>query len=547
MNRIQSNSNKPIITVAVSLVILITQLSSARNKSNLIAQPQAARLILIIVMDGLRPDSINAQDTPTLFRLRQEGVTYLNSHSVFPTVTRVNAAAISTGTYPQSNGLVSNSMFVPSVNPSRAFNTSEHLELLKLRDTSGGRMLFARSMAERLHERGMKFVAVSSGSTGSALLLNPRAPEGIGVLINGNFEPGRRVAYPDDVNATILSRFGAAPKEENSVAVDWADRVLRDYVLKELHPDVLIDWQTEPDGSEHRTGTGSAETRKALANNDRNLALTLEKLRELGLADKTDVIVLSDHGFSRHDFRTNATRGLVQAGLKTSNDSNDVVLASNGQSVLVHVAGHDRQRISRIVEFLKAQDWVETIFTAAPKPSNSPRDAAKTNSDELGWVPGTFSLELIKEANAERGPDILFTLRWSSAANEFGVSGSHYADGDGEPRELTGSASGHGGLSPWLVRNTLVLWGPDFKKGVTLRTPAANVDIAPTVLLLKGVTFGGSLDGRALTEAMRGGPDEEQVISETRVLTTGSGNYRTAIQITELGKRRYIDKAWRIR
>jgi hypothetical protein len=223
------------------------------------------------------------------------------------------------------------------------------------------------------------------------------------------------------------------------------------------------------------------------------------------------------------------------------------VLASNGQSVLVHVAGHDRQRISRIVEFLKAQDWVETIFTAAPKPSNSPRDAAKTNSDELGWVPGTFSLELIKEANAERGPDILFTLRWSSAANEFGVSGSHYADGDGEPRELTGSASGHGGLSPWLVRNTLVLWGPDFKKGVTLRTPAANVDIAPTVLLLKGVTFGGSLDGRALTEAMRGGPDEEQVISETRVLTTGSGNYRTAIQITELGKRRYIDKAWRIR
>lgn len=549
MNRIQSNSNKHIIAVAIGLVIFITQLSSARNKSNLITQQsQAAKLILVVVMDGLRPDSINAQDTPTLLKLRQEGVTYLNSHSVFPTVTRVNAAAISTGMYPQSNGLVSNSMFVPSVNPSRAFNTSEHLELLKLRDTSGGRMLFARSMAERLHERGMKFVAVSSGSTGSALLLNPRAPEGIGVLINGSFEPGRRVAYPDDINTTILSRFGAAPTEENSVAVDWADRVLRDYVLKELRPDVLIDWQTEPDGSEHRTGTGSAETRKALANNDRNLALTLERLRELGLADKTDVIVLSDHGFSRHDFRTNATQGLVQAGLKTSKDSNDVVLASNGQSVLVHVSGHDRQRISRIVEFLKAQDWVETIFTAASKRSSSQRNPARMNADdELGWVPGTFSLELIKEANPERGPDILFTLRWSSAANEFGVSGSHYADGDGEPRELTGSASGHGGLSPWLVRNTLVLWGPDFKKGATVRTPAANVDIAATVLLLKGVAFGGSLDGRALTEAMRGGPDEEQVISETRVLTTGSGNYRSAIQITDLGKRRYIDKAWRIR
>jgi len=545
MNPIQTNSNKS-ITVAIGFVILLTQLSFASDNTNLIVQPQATRLILLIVMDGLRPDSINAEDTPTLFRLRQEGVTYLNSHSVFPTVTRVNAAAISTGMYPQSNGLVSNAMFVPSVNPSRAFNTSDHRELLKLRDTSSGRMLFARSMAERLHERGMKFVAVSSGSTGSALLLNHRAPEGIGVLINGGFEPGRRVAYPDDVNATVLSHFGAAPAEENSVAVDWADHVLRDYVLKTLHPDVLIDWQTEPDGSEHRTGSGSSETRKALANNDRNLALTFEKLHELGLDDKTDVIILSDHGFSRHDFRTNATRGLVQAGLKTSNDSNDVVLASNGQSVLLHVAGHDRQRISKIVDFLKSQDWVESIFTAAAK-SSSRRDAAKTSSDELGWVPGTFSLELIKEANAERGPDILFTLRWSSAANEFGIAGTHYTDGEGNPQALTGSASGHGGLSPWLVRNTLILWGPDFKKRATVRAAAGNVDIAPTILSLKGVPVAESLDGRVLSEAMRGGPDEEQILSETSILKTGSGAFQSAIQITEVGRHRYIDKAWRIR
>src|SRR5262245_41382520 len=88
-----------------------------------------ARLILIVVMDGLRPDSINREDTPTLFRLRQEGVSYINSHSVFPTVTRVNAAAISTGTYPDVNGLVSNSMFVPGVNPNRPFNTSDYRQL----------------------------------------------------------------------------------------------------------------------------------------------------------------------------------------------------------------------------------------------------------------------------------------------------------------------------------------------------------------------------------------------------------------------------------
>ena len=40
---------------------------------------------------AMAPDSINAQDTPNLYRLRTEGVNFLNSRSVFPTVTRVNA------------------------------------------------------------------------------------------------------------------------------------------------------------------------------------------------------------------------------------------------------------------------------------------------------------------------------------------------------------------------------------------------------------------------------------------------------------------------
>jgi len=503
-------------------------------------------------MDGLRPDSINREDTPTLFRLRQEGVSYINSHSVFPTVTRVNSAAISTGSYPDVNGLVSNSMFVPGVHPTRPFNTSDYRQLLKLRDVSGGRLLFARSLAERLLERGIRFAAVSSGSTGSALLLSHRAPEGIGVLVNGNFDPGRRVAYPDESNAVIISRFATAPSEENSSAVDWADRVLRDYVLPELQPEVVIDWQTEPDGAQHRYGTGSQEARRALANNDRNLALTLAKLQDLGLADKTDVIVLSDHGFSLHNFRVDATRALINAGLKSAADSDDVVLASNGQSVLVHVKGRDSQRITRIVRFLQTQDWADVIFTAGRKPATTIAGGrsgrGRKASDELGWVSGTFSLGLIRQANAERGPDILFTLQWSSAVNGFGVAGKHYTEGDGNTGPLVGAAGGHGGMSPWVVRNTLILWGADFKRGVTVRTAAGNVDIAPTILALKGVSGGESLDGRVLAEALRDGPDEEQIPCDTKVLRTEAvGGYRAAVQVTDVGSHRYIDKGWRIR
>lgn len=546
------------LALVVSIIGLGAPISPAGEAARLARQSRmSARLILIVVMDGLRPDSINLEDTPTLFRLRQEGVSYINSHSVFPTVTRVNAAAISTGTYPDVNGLVSNSMFVPKVNPNRPFNTSDYRQLLKLKDVSGGRLLFARSLAERLVERGIRFAAVSSGSTGSALLLNHRAPEGIGVLVNGKFDPGRRVAYPDEANAVILSRFSPAPSGDGNSWVDWSDRVLREYVLPELQPEVVIDWQTEPDDAQHNHGTGSQEARKALGNSDRNLGLTLAKLKDLGLADKTDLIVLSDHGFSLHNFKVDATRALINAGLKAAAESDDVVLASNGQSVLVHIKGRDPQRIRRIVRFLQTQDWVDVIFTAG-RPIDQKRTPATTTGgqpgrerktgDELGWVSGTFSLGLIRQANAERGADILFTLPWSSAVNTFGVAGKHYTEGDGNIGPLTGAASGHGGMSPWIVRNTLILWGPDFKHGVTVRTAAGNVDIAPTILAMKGVSGGDLLYGRVLTEALRDGPDEEQIPSETKVLRTQPvGRYRAAVQVTDVGPHRYIDKGWRVR
>src|SRR5262245_11365494 len=67
-------------------------------------------LVVVACFDGLRPDSISAEVTPTLARLRGEGVSYTASHSAFPTVTRVNAPTLSTGAWPERHGMVSNTM-----------------------------------------------------------------------------------------------------------------------------------------------------------------------------------------------------------------------------------------------------------------------------------------------------------------------------------------------------------------------------------------------------------------------------------------------------
>jgi len=80
-----------------------------------------------------------------------------------------------------------------------------------------------------------------------------------------------------------------------------------------------------------------------------------------------------------------------------------------------------------------------------------------------------------------------------------------------------------------------------------VRTPASNVDIAPTILTILGLPGAEEMDGRALTEALREGPDPEQIVGETRIYTTGTPANESVLQVTTVGKQRYIDKSWRVR
>jgi arylsulfatase A-like enzyme len=495
------------------------------------------RFVIVFVVDGLRPDGITPDGTPTLHRLRSEGVDFTNGHAVFPTVTRVNAAAIATGMHPGSNGILGNQMYAAMVDPRRALDTGNYRRLLELDQATGGRLVLTETLGERLHARGLRLAAVSSGSTGSALLTNPRARDGIGVLINGAFDPGKMVGWPADVSAAILAKLGPAPPrgafDRFDAVVAWTQRVLREYVLPEVTPDVVINWLTEPDHSQHHLGVGSPSSREALANDDREIARVLATLDDLGLTRSTDVFVVSDHGFTTNVSGVDVTDALIDAGLKASADSSDVVLASSGQAVNVHVEDHDRDRVAQIARFVQSQGWGGVVFTAG-----------RASGDPRGAVEGTFSLELIHVANATRGPDLLFTFPWTSEVNSFGVPGADLASISGGAKLY---ASDHGSMSPWNIRNTFLAWGVDFKKRTKVRVPVGNVDVTPTILALLGIAERGSLDGRVLTEALEDGPDAEQLAVDTRVHTVEAGVYRAAIQMSEVAGRHYVDKSWRIR
>jgi predicted AlkP superfamily pyrophosphatase or phosphodiesterase len=507
------------------------------------AQTPPKPLTIVFVVDGLRPDSINPTDTPNIYRLAQEGTRFSNSHSVVPTVTRGNATAIGSGAYPARSGILGNAMYWPAVNPTGSFSTGDANQLTKLDEVTGGKMVLVQTLGERLQAAGLKVLSLGSGTSGATLLLNPRAPKGVGQMVNTG-DSGAPFAYPAALGDEIKARFGEPPSTSGqpnaNVRVTYAEKVLREGLLTADGPDVVLNWITEPDGSQHSAGVGSEPALSGIRNSDKELGLVVDRARELGR--RTNVIVASDHGFSLRDYSVNVQQALIGAGLKASANSDDVIVSNTGPA-LVHVKNRDAAKIRAIAEFLQTQPWAATVYTAAEAPVGgayvkSPGDDNAATVKPYGFVAGTFSLELIHHSNPERGADVIVTFPWSSQPNAYGVPGRATYAGGGATGPVSGPGSEHGSFSPWDVHNTLLASGPDIKRGVS-DVPAGNADITPTVLALAGVPATGEpLDGRVLSEALVNGSPATSF--GTRIFRAGP----SAVQISSVDGRWYVDKAW---
>ena len=228
----------------------------------------------------------------------------------------------------------------------------------------------------------------------------------------------------------------------------------------------------------------------------------------------------------------NVVDALIAAGLKADAASQDVIVASQGQSVLFYVPSQDERDIARLVAFLQQQPWVDVVFTRGGRQG-------------LGSVPGTFSLDVTQGSHASRSPDVVATLGWTSNKNPYGVPGTQTIN-SARNGPLTGAASGHGGLSPWVIHNTLVFWGDDFQARARVTAPASLADLMPTVLGVLGVDADqcDRACGRVLQESLRRSPDRGSTPAR-RTLATKSGAYRAALRISSIAGHDYVDEGAR--
>src|SRR5437667_12884978 len=72
-----------------------------------------AQHVLIVVMDGLRRDSVTPEQMPTLYALSQQGVFFNAHHPVYPSSTQVNGTALATGMKPGNRNVIANREYRP--------------------------------------------------------------------------------------------------------------------------------------------------------------------------------------------------------------------------------------------------------------------------------------------------------------------------------------------------------------------------------------------------------------------------------------------------
>jgi arylsulfatase A-like enzyme len=453
---------------------------------------------------------------PNLYALGERGV-FADRHSAaFPSVTRVNSATISTGSYPTRHGLMHNTMLVAGMSD-EAFGTGSARNLRRLAEFEGGRMLTAPSLGELLDEHDMRLFVTGSGGSGSSLLQNPVPGTGLGIWTAGGF------FVPASARAEAVAAVGDLT-DDNSGRTVWAFDAWLHKALSDDPPEAVIMWINEPDSAGHRHGVGAPATLEAVASIDAQIGRIVEAHAEHDLDDRVNIFVTSDHGFSTNAGRFSVARTLRENGF----GADDLTVVGN----MVFLARDDPALLASVIATFQRDSHAGNIYTRPAHPGSSE-----------GIVPGTLSTAVI-QWDHERAADVLVSPDWNDDVNEFGFVGTS--------KRGSRSPASHGSDSPYDLQIRLVAAGPDIKRGVRSQVPSGNVDLAPTILHLLGIEPPPGMSGRVLHELLREGEARGKIVVDEQThrsaVTLADGlRYEAELDTLEVGSTVYLRGARTIR
>ena len=339
-----------------ALVLLLTVLVS--SIALLAAEP--ARHGVLITVDGMRPSSYTSAGPakiPTLRALVARGAYARGVVGVLPTVTYPSHTTMITGVPPAIHGIVSNTWLDPEGRAAGAWYWY-------------ARDIKVPTLPGLIRASGMTAAAVSWPVTvGMDLDYNvpehfrSRHPEALSLL--------RALSMPrhliDGYESSLPAPMPWPPTDDQRTG-------LAAWIIRTFKPNFTMLHIFDNDTASHDYGPDSPETLAALERNDAQVATMIEAVQADGIADRTDIVIVSDHGFVPVQTQLQPNFAFKQDGLIQVNERGvitawDAYLQSSGGTGFVYLKRPDDAalvaRVRRLLDTIVADqaNGVDRLWT----------------------------------------------------------------------------------------------------------------------------------------------------------------------------------------
>jgi hypothetical protein len=418
------------------------------------APPPAPRLadhVIVVMLDGCRPDILRRANAPVIHALAAAGTTYMRARTIYPSQTRVAFVSLPTGAYPGSHGIVGGNDVKDSSWQTVPMGDDDPIaaQALVARPTFFDAATAAGLTSLYAAMKGYELV----GAHGATWTINGKK------TLN---EAAYKARYEPTVEGSADLAAGYKQALSQELLVQTLD------IVREKRPSLVVVNLGSADYAGHSFGPEGARYREAIEFLDRMVGDLLKALDEIGIRARTTVIVSADHGFSDVDpsrvvAPVSDAGGHRLAGL-ASRGIEHYLSNTGGASMGVYV--RDKARIPEAVAALRTEPWCEAVYCEDPKAGCD------------------LSLRSLHDYFPGRSPDVMVDLDDDVALNY--------------PQ-----AGQHGSLRHDDMAIPLILSGAGVAAG-KVEGEARLVDVAPTVLRLLGLPPEGLRpDGRVLEEALR--------------------------------------------
>ncbi len=341
----------------VTLILLVSLLSFS-------AKSQIAKHLVIISIDGFRPDFYTKQSwpAPNIKQLAEDGVYANGVNGIFPTVTYPSHTTLITGVGPDKHGIYYNTEIGKNGEPGNWIYDFSKIK--------------SQTLWEVVKNKGLITASVSWPISVNNPFIDYNIPE-IWSFENPMDRRGATQKYAnpkglfEEIETHATGSLEMNDYNLSSLSMDQNLGRIASYILQKYKPNLLTIHLPNTDGAQHRFGRESDMVRKAVAGADQAVSTILDGLKKANILDDTNIIVTGDHGFVNVHTSIAPNLWLVELGLLNKGDDNEdkAFFFSTGGSAFLHIKEiDDKKTFDKVLNKLESLPFsIKQMFRIIPK------------------------------------------------------------------------------------------------------------------------------------------------------------------------------------